>query len=113
MTHTQKMKAVVEAAGECWHKGLHPIYKSICEKCGEAFTSISQKTNPSPNDLNELFRLSEEAISIHAITFSYEERICCTLYGNIDIRTVEISQSGDTLGEALLNALYASLEVRP
>jgi len=54
MTPEQKMQKVAEAAGECWH-----IKGNVCLICGLYGVAPAIHINPSPTDLNELFRLAE------------------------------------------------------
>lgn len=56
MTPEQKMQAVVEAAGECYHLPVTPD-SEICRECRK------RGTTPNPEDLNELFRLADIVIS--------------------------------------------------
>ena len=57
MTPQEKMQKIVEAAGECWHRATHNSLGSDC-RCGNIFSRCPK--NPSPTDLNELFRLAEK-----------------------------------------------------
>ena len=61
MTPELEMKAIVEAAGECWHELKDHLfqYTAFCHKCG-LIMSYKPGRNPSPTDLNELFRLAEK-----------------------------------------------------
>lgn len=68
MTPEQKTKAIVEEAGECWHewerKYLLQDYVTWMFKCSKCDCSSEwvkgSPPNPSPTDLNELFRLAEK-----------------------------------------------------
>ena len=104
ITNEQKLKFVKEKAGECWHEHgnvmltcMPPKYK--CLKCGAIYLH-----NPSPTDLNELFRLAEK-LEIRFIKF------VTGLAGqqNVEVPHLEIGviqYCGTTKAEALLNALY-------
>lgn len=71
MTPEKEMKATVEAAGGCWHEWHNGVigyntanHKRVyeCKKCGKGGTDHVHLSylNPSPTDLNELFRLAEK-----------------------------------------------------
>ena len=133
MTSEQKMQAIVEAAGECWHKydtiAYFDMFNCIGEtlmtihhkcNCGEVTSDheylnlegenrtgvIPQFTHPSPTDLNELFRLADKLGFTHI--YHYIKSNACMI------------NKGDVLGtftgysnipaEALLNALYGAIK---
>lgn len=67
MTPQEEMQKIVEAAGECWHVVEESVgetmghYYHQCIKCGiHDRRGNIYPNNPSPTDLNELFRLAEE-----------------------------------------------------
>jgi hypothetical protein len=118
MTNEEKMKAIVTAAGECWHEYVEEIgqamghYYSVCTSCGlDDRVDDNLPINPSPTDLNELFRLASRLGIQVSITTNYHGcgMISCwcypreTNYGNS--RAVL-----DTTHEALLDALYNSIK---
>jgi hypothetical protein len=53
MTPQEEMQKIVESADECWHESSVFGDLAICTKCKGNFG-----INPSPTDLNELFRLA-------------------------------------------------------
>ena len=59
MNAQEEMQKIVEAAGECWHKWTKPPSMQ-CTTCSLLATPTSFKANPSPTDLNELFRLADK-----------------------------------------------------
>ena len=97
MTPEQKMQKVVEAADECWQEGNPTRFIS---------------TNPSPTDLNELFRLAEKLYfnSILLDSGIIAGKILCQLirFGECGIN-LQIEIYADSQSEALLNALYESI----
>jgi hypothetical protein len=62
MNAQEEMQKIVEAADECWHNHDVPSgnKRFNCEKCGLGEYDPKYKNNPSPTDLNELFRLAEK-----------------------------------------------------
>lgn len=124
MTPNEKIRAVVEAAGECWHEAGEIEGDSItmpmtlhCAKCGELMcmegSCRNHTQNPSPTDLNELFRLAEK--------LEYSVRLETTFpdYGEI-VYKVSIRKfckkvwlmygQFPTPAEALLDALYQAVK---
>jgi hypothetical protein len=115
MTPEQKMQKVVETAGGCWHDvtekdGVVIVLNqpgsalSICHKCKDK-VNVDRKPygNPSPTDLNELFRLADKLGAGDIISSSEGG---CTIVGINGI----ISGTGDNRAEALLNALYEAID---
>jgi hypothetical protein len=115
MTPEQKMLKVVEAARECWHefvaKSVHqkendPKIYLKCPKC-KASVTMDQVVNPSPTDLNELFRLADKLGNrfIYFNTGLAGQR-------NVEIpgKTIGVIQACESSpAEALLNALYEAV----
>lgn len=115
MTSEQKMQTIVEAAGECWHDWEWiPGGGKQCKNCDidlyhKDSVSYNQRIpvppNPSPTDLNELFRL---AGNISYIKFGgYFDEPKCQLW---TAKFGYINGRGKTKAEALLNALYESVK---
>jgi hypothetical protein len=106
MTPEQKMQKVVEAAGECWHEVVSELrgidyVRAMCS-CGKQVYDPSHNCgNPSPTDLNELFRLAEKLGPMIVLTF---KRDCMTVIRLWGAKTEE-----NTPAEALLNALYEAV----
>ena len=104
MTPQEKMQKVVEAAGECWQEGNPTRFIS---------------TNPSPTDLNELFRLAKKlnlSVELDVTDRGYTQ---VSLHkGPLSPKPVAQSIEGLPLEEALLNALneatkdYAALKAQ-
>ena len=97
MTPEQKMQKVIEAAGECWHE---LVGNGLC-KCG---APCNIGWNPSPTDLNAMFRLAE---NINHIKFS-------VIGGDPDCQLWSpkfgyVNGYGKTKKEALLDALYKAI----
>lgn len=106
MTPEQEMQAIVESAGECWHEsaGCAPLYK--CKKCGRQMGYHT--CNPSPTDLNELFRLAEK-LGVYAGNWKIDDYGCChILVETNDLKRKEIV-TNDTPADALRNALYQAV----
>jgi hypothetical protein len=115
---TDKLKAVVEAVGECWHEfnNAYNVNKDehfICPEC-EAILELSGN-NPSPTDLNELFRLAEK-LGYKNVDFFFHQNYRCCIYPQGTAAGYSListhSAYGDTSAEALLNALYESIKGR-
>jgi hypothetical protein len=106
MTPEQKMQAVVEAAGECWHHLLPVTVVAQCAKCN------NYKPNPSPTDLNELFRLAEKLgfMSVLLDSGMFDASTLCQIVRYRDLNIdLQVEVPGDTPSEALLNALYEAV----
>jgi hypothetical protein len=105
MTPEQKMQKVVEAAGECWHESgtyFDGVKLCKCLKCGvQILTTNFHKANPSPTDLNELFRLAEKMSKKIKV-----EQFDGDWVAQVDGRSWEVA---DTPAEALLNALFVDV----
>ena len=105
MNAQEEMQAIVEATGECWHEALHR--KCICGNSNFLLCPF----NPSPTDLNELFRLAEKLGVDYAVN---------TLGGNVDVlifnknnevigdADADINQLADVLRKSLVESLEAS-----
>ena len=120
MTPEQKLQAVVEKAGECWHtKFQHSDGGHKCGDCQKWLGHIeidndvpyAKHFNPSPTDLNELFRLAEK-LKLHVE--ADVDTIGCS---QVSIHRKRLgrspcgqSLSGRSVAEALLNALYESIK---
>lgn len=119
MTNPEKMQIVVEAAGGCWHKRIVDKQPSPEEgqfdyfpKCDKCEIDLPHGfNNPSPTDLNELFRLAEKIINVHTLVFDNHSMKCRSiqLVGNIHITSIDLFAEGCTPAEALLNALYEAV----
>jgi len=115
MTPEQKMRKVVEAAGECWHDTggyINPEKGNwACCKC-EVTGFLSD--NSSPTDLNELFRLARKAVDLGCITFTFEGDISDTaVICWLGCNGKDYENLANTPAEALLNALYESVKEAP
>lgn len=55
--NNKRDKFLTEAMGECWHKGIHPLYKSQCSKCGKLFTSSHQVSHTNFSTPDGFFKL--------------------------------------------------------
>lgn len=115
MTAERKMRAIVEAAGECWHVAKKRPYakrRYMCSKCGE-HGPVLVPSNPSPTDLNELFRLAAKTYgtAINAITFHPAGHVCWFTvdHPNHSVDLTRFTGEGFTPAEALLNALYKAV----
>ena len=107
MTNEEKMQKVVEAAGERWHEKLGERYHCFsCKvKChtyhpSELSAFDRDHTNPSPTDLNELFRLAEKLGAGVVVSTIGKPRAMALNPDWIE---------DDTPAEALLNALFSSI----
>ena len=119
MTLKEKMQKIVEAAGECWHTwrqcGYLPQAATTgyqCIKCKEEVVVIhSWESAPeyvSPTDLNELFRLAEKLDARFVVRrLSNGVYVAILRYHNQDGFG---TWAADTPAEALLDALYQSVE---
>ena len=112
MTPEQKMQAIVEAAGECWHRGTNPLYPCTCAHCGEALNIPASKPwNPSPTDLNELFRLAEKLDLYLEIDSSPKGLTQISAHsGGVVSKKPAGQGTGGSLKVALLNALFKATE---
>lgn len=108
-TQEEKMQHIVEAAGECHHYTggyVNPeIGEWTCIKCRAKGVGFNE--NPSPSDLNELFRLAEKLFRMVTIRFEYHrgDNIQCYLTVNNSPHYGHCGHGTD-VKEALLNALY-------
>jgi hypothetical protein len=120
---TDKMKAVVEAAGKCWHEvsKYQRMFEDdtgkfrirYCINCEQSWDLCVDK-NPSPTDLNELFRLAEK-LGLIAQKFEYKLPAgvrCFLLMKTQDEFPESFTGKGNTSAEALLNALFAAIKGR-
>jgi hypothetical protein len=101
---SDKLKAVVEAAGEKWH--IWCTLESKCLNCGNKYPC----TNPSPTDLNELIRLTENLeyrFVVHRRHDSYMVRIYLSNKPHDHVMV-----TATTPAEALLNALFEAIKGR-
>jgi hypothetical protein len=136
MTPEQKMQKVVEAAGECWHEWVKREttletrsvigaieYGGFGWECVCGFRRVNRVNwhigdeailpckNPSPTDLNELFRLAEKLGYVDIDFYGYS--MTCTLYpsgtGKPYLLIGSIRAIGSTPAEALLNAIFQAV----
>jgi hypothetical protein len=143
MTPEQKMQKVVEAAGGCWHEwvkkdtslehrpvtGLPIEYGGHGYECACGFRRVNRVNwrigttaklhavncaNPSPTDLNELFRLAGK-IGFSNKRFTDLDTNCFQVNIENEVQIVAgldwkfYIATGRTQTEALLNALYEAL----
>ena len=112
MSEELKMQKIVEAAGECWHERFFKhAHFAACRHCG--VETMDKTNNPSPTDLNELFRLAEKLeVSVRVTQrMGFEQSWAKRL--DHDGTAIDGSYA-DTPAEALLNALYSSVkEIKP
>ena len=115
MDAEEQMQAIVEAAGECWHKRVvdkvpSPVegcfdYFPRCDKCEIGLPHHSK--HPSPHDLNELVRLADKLgfdevrIDLHGMAD--------IIQWNLDFPDLRYEGRGETPVDALRNALYQSV----
>jgi hypothetical protein len=100
-----KLKAVVEAAGECWHTYQMNRDNSIATWCEEC---LKDAPNPSPTDLNELFRLASLLVDGLVIDVGIKSQGWMSVMVKKD--GVEYrSKQHTTPAEALLNALTEAI----
>jgi len=126
MTSEQKIKVIVEAAGECWHEWEQRAYavnRFMCNKCGKHSMNTERTLghgggafvapkNPSPTDLNGLFRLAEKAGIGCGVRRKrdYPDGYIAYHWPITDTMCNTIIVVGDTPAEALLNALYEAVK---
>ena len=115
MTPEQKMQVVVEATGKCWHESDFGM--SICKHCrrtNDPRYFDFDKVNPSPIDLNELFRLAEKLeIHVHLKYRIKDYHIkVWFLPGDDEEDRVFFWAHSDNAAEVLLNALYEAVRER-
>ena len=109
-TPEQKLKFIVEKAGECWHEVKAGRFD--CIHC-DAFLGFKYDliTNPSPTDLNELMRLAEK-IGYGVKLYTDVRHHVGSREHECKVMHVRTGTSGWTLGktpaEALLNALFSA-----
>ena len=121
MTPNEEMQAIVEKAGSCWHNSnktegdsIHLPIRISCSKCGAIVACegglFSCETNPSPTDLNELFRLAEK--------LGFDCRLTVRSRNVCGHRSEIISMEGgrlvdvfaDTPADSLREALYRAVK---
>ena len=70
----ERDKFLTERMGECWHEGIHPLYKSECRKCGWLYTQNTQTihTNFSTwEGFGKLLPFAEQEMGIEKIFYSF------------------------------------------
>ena len=109
MNQKQKMQAIVESSGECWHEPKFGM--SVCKHCrrtNDPRYFDFDKVNPSPTDLNELFRLAN-ILRIGDFGVAYLLPIASEDCGVYCAGAGTYTAEATTPAEALLNAIYDSL----
>lgn len=109
MDQERKMQKLVTAAGECWHETKA---KGFC-KCG---APCNIGLNPSPTDLNELFRLAEKLnidTRVAACKAFHEDkrfggRYSAQAYASVSLQRYDACSEDPA--EALLNALFKAVD---
>lgn len=116
MTPEQMMQAVVETAGECWHEATETSaacfnsYK--CAHCGVMLGNYYNPaqwthTNPSPDDLNALFRLAEKLEVSCTLRLKVKGYFAdAKMFGRLS----GAEEEADTSAEALLTALHQAIK---
>ena len=109
MTPEQKMKAIIEAAGECVFDHVKNVKYQPCYKCGKGFV---EHTDTEPFDLTELFRLADKAGIGCGVRRKrdYPDGYMAFYWPLSDGIIHPTNQFADTPAEALLNALYDSIK---
>lgn len=121
MTPEQEMKASVIAAGECWHewerKYLLQDYATgmfKCSKCDYSSEWVKGSPhNPSPTDLNELFRLAEKLgfTKIETDKDAKNKTFQCNISKDDYVCTYHfLIGIGNTPADALRTALYQAVK---
>ncbi len=112
-TPARKMKAIVEAAGGRWHINSFQTSNNCVLGCGDVYETGCKSNNPSPANLNELFRLARK-LGHDEIFFAsgrgkeFPER--CLLESFAPQRKQWEGRSAVSPAGALLNALYESIK---
>jgi hypothetical protein len=91
----------VEAADECWHE----FDNGCCKKCGALVDPITfHGANPSPADLNELFRLAEK-LELGIMTNSQENYHAVNVWdGSVSTEGFDSVNLYDALRKALVKS---------
>ena len=118
MTPEEQMRAIQEDAGECrheWANGVtghntanhRKVHKcKICGKSGDGHVHLGW-LNPSPADLNELFRLAEKLGCKEYGTAKFGGKFCA----GVELCEASIAtEEADTPADALREALYLAVK---
>jgi hypothetical protein len=115
MTPTEKLKEIVESIdGMCWHEYdfEHPAPNRVyCDSCGLLLMSsdsgmmLTVNDNPSPDDLNALFDLSEKMGFKDVSISGTNEWYHATLRRSV-VCKLKLVRYGQSRSEALLEALW-------
>jgi hypothetical protein len=116
VTPEQEMKTIVEAVGECWHewKLWNKDYNGYkCKHCSievhQVHSYNAAPSNPSPTDMNELFRLVKKLGYVVAL-YTNDKGTCSVNLGisdkvYFDVWAVDCDTPADALRTALCQAV--------
>lgn len=106
---TEKMQAIVKAAGGCWHNWQPPkmySWQVECSVCGKTQAATVPTDNPSPTDLNTLFELAEKLDERVGIQNDGRTSYICSVWRESGWT---FTCGADNPAETLLNALYEAV----
>ena len=115
MDTQQEMQKIVEAAGECWHDVSYNPTETIgrCIQCKMMWPDTFNP-NPSPTDLNELFRLAKK-LNYHCeidVDKNGGSQVSIHANGKLSDKPDGQSIEGLQLVDALRKALFHAIEGR-
>lgn len=108
MTPEEQMKAIVEAAGECWHENKPGKFYCVCGEetlKGPCF----RLPNPSPTDLNVLMEYAEKLKVVASVVCDPRTDSSARIFQTTHCTQLSNAHA-DTPAYALREALYQAVK---